>query len=64
MRMQHPNCEFDAEDQKVYAAWLRRTLVVYGALALFGIAVVAVQATTHAANVAEFMADAVAQAAP
>jgi len=64
MQMQRPNYEFDAEDQKVYAAWLRKTLVAYTALILFGAAVVAVQATTHTTNVAKFTAGAVIPAAP
>jgi hypothetical protein len=60
MLLQRPNYEFNAEDHKVYTAWLRRILAVYGALVLFGIAVVTVQATTHTTNVA----NAVAQALP
>jgi len=64
MQMQRPNYEFDAADQKVYTAWLRRTLVAYGALILLGAAVVAVQATTHTTNIAKFTAGAVTPAAP
>lgn len=56
MRMQHLNREFEAEDRKVYFAWLRKTLIAYGALVLFGMAIVAVQSTMHIANVAEFAA--------
>jgi hypothetical protein len=56
MSMQRPNYEFDAEDQQTYVVWLRRTLMVYGAAVLFAVALVTVQAMTHAANVAEFAA--------
>jgi hypothetical protein len=34
---------FDSEDRKVYLAWLRSTIVAYGAMVIFGIALVAVQ---------------------
>ncbi len=56
MSMQRPKHVFDAEDQQTYVVWLRRTLIAYGATVLFAIALVTVQATTHAANVAEFAA--------
>jgi hypothetical protein len=64
MPIRRQNCEFDAEDRKVYDAWLRRTLVTYGALVLFGIALVALQATTQTANIAEFAAAAVSMTGP
>jgi hypothetical protein len=54
--MQRPIVKFDAEDHKVYAAWVRRTLIAYGALILVGTAMLAVQATKHTKNVAEFTA--------
>jgi hypothetical protein len=56
MPMQRGNYKFDAEDEKVYTAWLRRTLVAYGVLILIGISVL----TIHAArgpNLAEFVVD-------
>jgi hypothetical protein len=55
---------FDAEDRKVYAAWLRKTLAAYGAAILFGITLVGVQSNGHMTNVAMYMGDAVAQASP
>jgi hypothetical protein len=59
-----PNYGFDTEDRKVYLAWLRKTLVAYGTMVLFGITLVAVQAMTHTANVAEFAGTAVAIMGP
>jgi hypothetical protein len=53
MRIQRANYELDAEDRKVYAAWLRRMLVAYGATAIMILAVVAVQTATRATNVTE-----------
>jgi len=64
MTMQRPHDAFDAEDHKVYTAWLRRTLAVYCAVILFGIALVAVQSNGRMTNVAIYMGDAVAQASP
>jgi hypothetical protein len=55
---------FDAEDRKVYAAWLRSTIVAYGAVVAFGIALVAVQAMTRATSTAEFAATAVTMTGP
>jgi hypothetical protein len=63
MPVQRANYKFDAEDHKVYAAWLRRTLAAYGVLVLIGIAVVTVQAT-HTTNVVKFMADTVTLSTP
>jgi hypothetical protein len=63
MRMQRPNC-LDAEDQKVYTAWLRKTVIAYGTLILIGTAVLAVQATKHTTDVAGFTAEVVTQEAP
>jgi hypothetical protein len=53
MSMQRPKYVLDAEDQQTYVVWFRRTLIAYGAMILFAVALVTVQATTHAANVAE-----------
>jgi hypothetical protein len=64
MDMVSKNCVLDAEDRRVYSGWLRGTLFAYGAVVLFGIAMVAVQATTNSPNAAEFMATAIALAAP
>jgi len=64
MLMRRPNYRFNAEDRKVYSAWLWRTLMAYGAIVLFAIALVTVQAMTHAANVAEFAAAAVPVTGP
>jgi len=55
---------FDAEDRKVYAAWLRRTLLTYGAIVLFGISLVAIQAMTHTGNIVEFAGYATAMVGP
>jgi hypothetical protein len=54
----------NAEDRKVYQTWLRGTVAVYGMLALCGIALVLVQATTDTMSAAEFMTIGVALAAP
>ena len=62
--MQRPHDAFDAEDHRVYAVWLRKTLAVYGAVILFGMALVGVQSNGHMTNVAMYMGDAVAQASP
>jgi hypothetical protein len=47
MPMQHPSHEFEADDQKVFNDWLRKTVVAYIALVRCGVAVVTVQAITH-----------------
>ena len=64
MPTQLPHRVLNAEDRKVYTAWLQKTLAAYGALVLFGIGLVAVQATTQSENIAMYMADAISQAAP
>jgi hypothetical protein len=64
MSIQRPNYRFDAEDRNAYVLSLRRTLVAYGAMVLFAIALVTVQATSDAANVAEFASIAVAATGP
>jgi uncharacterized membrane protein len=60
----HRSHEIDTEDRKVYLAWLRSTIVAYGAMVIFGIALVAVQATTRTANTVEFAATAVTMIGP
>jgi hypothetical protein len=48
MPMQHPFHKFDADDQKVFKDWLRKTTMAYVALVLCCVvAVVTVQAMTH-----------------
>jgi hypothetical protein len=64
MSIQCPKYVFDAEDQQTYVVWLRRTLMAYGAMVLFAVALVTVQAMTHAANVAEFAAAAIPVTGP
>ena len=64
MPVQRPYEKFDAEDRKVYAAWMRRVLAVYGLLALFGIVVVTFNTTPQATSVATSRAGAIALAAP
>jgi len=64
MRMQRANHVLGAEDRRVYAAWLRRVLVVYGAMAVMILAVVAVQTATRATNVTEVAVGAVTPRAP
>jgi hypothetical protein len=64
MPTRHKSYEFDAEDRQVYFAWLRSTFVAYGALVLFGIALVTVQAMTGTANTVEFAASAVTMVGP
>jgi hypothetical protein len=64
MPMQSPHQMLDAEDRKIYAAWLRKTLAAYGAAILFGMALVGFQSNGHMINVAMYMGDAVAQASP
>jgi hypothetical protein len=54
----------DTEDRKVYLAWLRSTIIAYGAMVIFGIALVAVQATTRTASTVEFAATAVTMTGP
>lgn len=64
MSIQRPNYRFDAEHRNASVLWLRRTLVAYGAMVLFAIAVVTIQATTDAANVGEFASIAAAVTGP
>ena len=60
----HQSYGIDTEDRKVYLAWLRSTIVAYGAMIIFGIALVAVQAMTGTANTVEFPATAVTMTGP
>jgi hypothetical protein len=62
MPIQHPFHKLDADDQKVFKAWLRRTVMAYVALVLCCVAVVTVQAMTHTTNVAWLLADSITQA--
>jgi hypothetical protein len=64
MPTQLPHRVFKAEDHRDYAAWLQRTIAAYGILVLFGMGLIAVQATTESENIATYMADAISQAAP
>jgi hypothetical protein len=64
MSIQRPKYEFDAEDQQTYVVWLRRTLLACGVMLVFATTLVAVQAMTHAASVAEFAAAAVPLTGP
>jgi hypothetical protein len=64
MPTQRPHQILDAEDRKVYAAWLRKTLAAYGAAILFGMALIGFQSNGHMTNIAMYMGDAVAQASP
>jgi hypothetical protein len=58
------NCPFNAEDRRVYGAWLRGALAAYGAVVLCGVAAVAFLATANTPNIAEFLTIAVALASP
>jgi len=64
MRKQPADYELSAEDRKTYAAWLRRMLVAYGAIAIMILAVVAVQTATRATNVTEIATGTVTPHAP
>jgi hypothetical protein len=53
MPMRDPFHEFDADDQRVFKDWLRKTVMVYVALVLCCVAVVTVHAMTpHMTDVA------------
>jgi len=47
MPMQHPSHELNADDQKVFKDWLRKTAMAYVALVLCCVAVVTVQVMAH-----------------
>ena len=47
MPMQHPSHKFNADDQKVFKDWLRKTAMAYVALVLCCVAVVTVQVMAH-----------------
>jgi hypothetical protein len=64
MPMRRPSYGFDTDDRKVYFVWLRSTVAVYGAMVLFGVALIAVQAMTRTANTVEFAASAVTMTGP
>jgi hypothetical protein len=50
--------DFDADDVKVYRAWLRRTLAVYAGMLLLGAATIAAFAVTEGPNSARILATA------
>jgi hypothetical protein len=54
----------NAEDVKIYKAWLRRTAAVYAGLVLFGAAAVATLAITKGPSADTHLAIAISQAAP
>jgi len=62
--MMSAHCAFDAADRKVYWAWLRATLAVYGAAVSCGIAAVAFLAMANTPNAAGFLTAAAALASP
>jgi hypothetical protein len=62
--MQRSSPKFDADDRKVYTAWLGKTVAAYVALVLCFAAVVTVQAMMHTPNVSMLLADSVSQASP
>jgi hypothetical protein len=65
MLMKTPSAhQFHIEDRKVSTDGLRATLTAYGAVILFGIAVVTIQVSLHMPNVAMQMGDAVIMASP
>jgi hypothetical protein len=55
---------FDADDVKVYKAWLARTLAVYTGMALLGAATITAFALTEAPTAATYLAAALSLAAP
>jgi hypothetical protein len=56
--------DFDADDVKVYRAWLRRTLTIYAGMLLLGAATIAAFALTEGPNSARFLASALSLSAP
>ena len=50
--------QLDAEDFKIYKAWLRRTAAVYAGLVLFGAAAVVTLAVTKPPIAASYLASA------
>jgi hypothetical protein len=64
MHIPSTNRAFNADDHKVYHAWLQGIVAVYGAVALCGIAAVTFLAMANVPNVAEFLTTAVALASP
>jgi hypothetical protein len=55
---------FDADDVKVYKAWLRRTLAVYAGMVLLGAATIAAFALTEGPTAATYLASALSLASP
>ena len=56
--------QFDADDIKVYKAWLRRTAAIYAGLILVGAAAIGTLAITNSPTVATYLATAVNFASP
>ncbi len=56
--------DFDADDAKVYKAWLRRTLAVYAVMLLLGATAITAFALTQGPNSARFLATALSLSAP
>jgi hypothetical protein len=55
---------FNAEDETVYEAWLRRTAFAYGALVLLAGATITTLAVTHAPTASSYLVAAINLAAP
>jgi hypothetical protein len=55
---------FDADDVKVYRAWLRRTLAVYAGMLVLGAATIAAFALTEGPNSARILATALSLTVP
>jgi hypothetical protein len=55
---------FDAEDTKIYDAWLRRTLAIYAGIVVLAGATIAVFALTEGPTAATYLATALNLAAP
>lgn len=55
---------FDADDMKVYRAWLRRTLAIYAGIVLLAGGTIALFALTEGPTAAGYLATALNLAAP
>ncbi len=58
-----PRTEFH-RDEKIFNAWLRRMILLYGALAVLAVALIAVQASHGMPGLAMFAGTSAAAAAP
>jgi hypothetical protein len=56
--------QFNADDMKIYKAWLRRTLAVYAGMVALGAATIAAFALTEGPTAATYLAMAVGLSAP